>query len=81
MQNSKGFYLESFENGGLKDIDTECTLKALKLSCIKRLLDSNFHPWKTLAAKLLESVGGIKIFHSNLCMYRECHKLFTSLPT
>ena len=56
----------NFENGGLKDIDIESKLKALKLSWIKRLLDSNFHPWKTLAAKLLEPVGGTKIFHSNL---------------
>ena len=45
------------------------------------MLDSNFHPWKTLAAKLSEPVGGIKIFHSNLSMSRECHKVFTSLPT
>ena len=71
----------NFENGGLKDIDIESKLKALKLSWIKRLLDSNFHPWKTLAAKLLEPVGGTKIFHSNLSMSRECHKGFTSLPT
>ena len=39
----------NFENGSLKDICIECKLKALKLSWIKRLLDSNFHPWKTLA--------------------------------
>ena len=71
----------NFENGGLKDIDIECKLKALKLSWIKRLLDSNLHPWKTLAAKLLESVRGIKIFHSNLSISRECQKVFTSLPT
>ena len=71
----------NFENGGLKDIDIESKLKALKLSWIKRLLDSNFHPWKTLAAKLLEPVGGTKIFHSNLSMSRECHKRLTSLPT
>ena len=71
----------NFENGGLKDINIESKLKALKLSWIKRLLDFNFHPWKALAAKLLEPVGGTKIFHSNLSMPRECHKLFTSLPT
>ena len=40
----------NFENGGLKEIDIESKLKVLKLSWIKRLLDSNFHPWKTLAA-------------------------------
>ena len=71
----------NFENGGLKDIDIESKLKALKLSWIKRLLDSNFHPWKTLAAKPLEPVGGTKIFHSNLSLSRECHKGLTSLPT
>ena len=94
MQNSKDFIWRgkrpkikhstlicNFENGGLKDIDIESKLKALKLSWIKRLLDFNFHPWKTLAGKLLEPVGGTKIFHSNLSMSRECHKVFTSLPT
>ena len=52
----------NFENGGLKDIDIECELKALRFSWIKRLIDSKFHPWETLAAKLLEPVVGIKIF-------------------
>ena len=66
----------NFEDGGLKDIDIESKLKALKLSWIKRLSDSNFHPWTTLAAKLLKPVGGTKIFHSNLSMRRECHKVF-----
>ena len=69
MQNSKDFIwrgkrpkikhstsIGNFENGGLKDIDIESKLKALKLSWIKRLLDRNFHPRKTLAAKLLEPV-------------------------
>ena len=73
-------FLGNFENGCLKDIDIESKLKALKFSWIKRSLDSNFHPWKTLAAKLLEPVGRTKIFHSNLSMSRECHKVFTSLP-
>ena len=73
--------ISNFENGGLKNIDIENRLKALKLSWIKRLLDSNFHPWKTSAAKLLEPVGATKIFHWNFSMSRECHKVFTSLPT
>ena len=47
------------------------------MSWIKRLLDSNFHPWKTLAAKLLELAGGTKILHSNLSMSRECYIGFT----
>ena len=66
----------NFENGGLKDIDIESKLKALKLSWIKRLSDSNFHQWKTLAAKLLEPVGGTKIFHSNLSFFFEFEFLF-----
>ena len=53
----------------------------MKLSWIKRLLNSNFHPWKSLATKLLEPVGGTKISHSTLSMSRECHKVFTNLPT
>ena len=42
---------------------------------------SGWYSYNTLAAKLLEPVGGTKIFHSNLSMPRECHKVFTSLPT
>ena len=73
--------IRNFENGGLKDINIESKLKALKLCWIKRLSDSNFQPWKTLAAKLLEPAGGTKILHSNLSLSRECHKVFTSLQS
>ena len=41
----------NFENGGLKDIDIESKSKALKLSWIKRLLDSNFPSTENFSSK------------------------------
>ena len=39
---------------------------SLKISWIRKLKDSNFHPWKVLANHLLSEVGGETIFHASL---------------
>ena len=38
-----------YAEGGLKDIDIESKLLSIKISWVRRLKDSNFHPWKELA--------------------------------
>ena len=38
----------------------------IKISWIRKLKDSNFHPWKVLANHLLSKVGDETIFHANL---------------
>ena len=55
-----------YREGGLKDIDIDAKFRSLKFMWIKRLNDSNFHPWIAAASCLLSSVGGDTIFHQNL---------------
>ena len=52
-----------YREGGLKDINIYAKFRSFKFMWIKRLKDSNFHPWKAVASYLLSSVDGYKIFH------------------
>ena len=56
------------KDGGLKDVDVDTKIPSLKVSWIRKLKDSNFHPWKVLANHLLSEVGGETIFHANLSL-------------
>ena len=38
----------SYEKGGLRDIDIEKRVKALRLSWVKRLYDDTEHEWKII---------------------------------
>ena len=58
--------IADYREGRLKDIDIDAKFRSLKFMWIKRLNDSNFHPWKAVASYLLSSVGGDTIFHQNL---------------
>ena len=58
-----------YTEGGLKDIDIESKLLSIKISWVRRLKDSNFHPWKELATYFLLPLGGdSSVFHSNLSL-------------
>ena len=57
-----------YRESGLKDIDIDAKFRSLKFMWIKRLNDSNFHPWKAVASCLLSLVGGDTIFHQNLSL-------------
>ena len=39
---------EKYRDGGLKDVDVDAKILSLKISWIRKLKDSNFHPWKVL---------------------------------
>ena len=51
---------------GLRGLDIPSSLTSVKISWIPRLFDNNFHPWKTLAKRILHKVGGLYIFHFDL---------------
>ena len=55
-----------YRDGGLKDVDVDAKILSLKISWIRKLKDSSFHPWKVLANHLLSKFGGETIFHANL---------------
>ena len=42
----------NYEEGGYKDMDISTKLTALKLTCIRRLPDGNYHPWKIIPESL-----------------------------
>ena len=55
-----------YADGGLLDLDISSSLTSVKISWIRRLFDNNYHPWTTLAKRLLSKVGGLYIFHFDL---------------
>ena len=40
--------ISDYKDGGLRDIDVDLKVRALQLSWLKRLHDSNFDPWKVI---------------------------------
>ena len=46
-----------YADSGLRDLDISSSLTSAKISWIRRLFDNSFHPWKTLAKRLLHKVG------------------------
>ena len=58
--------IESYEEGGYKDVDIATQFNALKMIWLRRLLDNNYHPWKLIPTKLFSPLGGVTFFNSNL---------------
>ena len=57
----------SFEEGGLKNVDINSKIASLQCSWVKRLYDDKFHEWKLIPLHLIKSTFGINFkFHSNL---------------
>ena len=55
----------SYERGGLKDIDIESRIKALRLSWVKRLYDDSEHEWKIIPKFFMEKYAK-NLFFPNL---------------
>ena len=73
--------IADYSEGGYKDADIETKISALKVTWVKRLLDSNFHSWKIIPTILFSSIGGLKIaFHSNLKLSRQCKLIVNKFP-
>ena len=67
----------SFEEGGLKNVDINSKIASLQCSWVKRLYDDKFHEWKLIPLHLIKSTFGINFkFHSNLDFGDS--KIFTS---
>ena len=58
--------IKDYSEGGLKDVDIKSKIVALQLTCIRRLHDGNFHPWKIITLNVLKPLGGSAVFHQNL---------------
>ena len=72
-----GYYAE----GGLKNVDINTKLKALKLTWVRRLSDDNYHPWKVLPREYLTLPNGDSVFHRNFESNPFLLRKLNSLPT
>ena len=73
--------IADYSEGGYEDVAIETKISALKVTWIKRLLDSNFHSWKIIPTILFSIIGGLKIvFHSNLKLSRQCKLIVNTFP-
>ena len=68
----------SYEKSGLKDVDLESKFQSLRIIWVRKILDkANFHPWMAIANTVLQDLGGVNIFHTDLLIApekRECLK-------
>ena len=72
--------IQSIKKGGVKLIDFESKVKALKIGYVKRLLDNSLGKWKSAAAYFYKT-NNIKIyFQSNHAAYKEInHKFYSDI--
>ena len=81
--------INSFEKGGLKMPDIESMVKAQRVLCIKKFLETYAAGWKVFLGFYLEKVGGKFLFHCNFDFkkfpialpdfYKECISTWSSL--
>ena len=68
----------TFENGGLKNIDINLKVRSVQRSWVKKLYDENCHEWKVIPLHLICITSGQNFkCHSNLSYDT---KLLTSFP-
>ena len=60
--------INNLEDGGLKMIDIESLVKALRLAWLKRIFSDNKGTWKSHLLYLLHDVDGLLIFKYNYSM-------------
>ena len=69
-----------YSEGGMKDIGIKAKLESLRIQWVKRLTNNNFHSWKIIPNVLLEDVGGVSLFHSNLALSDACKLQIDNYP-
>ena len=65
--------INTLEEGGIKMIDIESMIKALRLAWLKRIFNNNDSSWKFYLIHLLKQLGDLLIF--------ECNYTIKDLPT
>ncbi|KAL9983202.1 hypothetical protein ACROYT_G005340 [Oculina patagonica] len=57
--------INNYEEGGIKMVDIESTIKSLRLSWMKRIFSDNSGTWKKYLEYLLTKEGGFYLFNCN----------------
>jgi len=63
---AKKTLIAAYEDGGLKSVDIEGKIKALRLSWVSRLYTGSDHPWKNIPSKLLKDHLSHDPFYPNM---------------
>ena len=72
--------IQSIKKGGVKLIDFESKVKALKIGYVKRLLDNSLGKWKSAAAYFYKTNNIKMYFQSNHAAYKEInHKFYSDI--
>ena len=72
--------IQSIKKGGVKLIDFESKIKALKIGYVKRLLDNSLGKWKSAAAYFYKTNNIKMYFQSNHAAYKEInHKFYSDI--
>ena len=61
--------ISDYKDGGLRDIDINCKIKALQLSWLRRFFDSNYHPWKNIPSHIFSKISPCSsLFYPNFML-------------
>ena len=63
--------IADYKDGGYKDIDIETKISSSKVKWVSRLLDDNFHPWKSISDLFFSRVGAAKLSATLTCSYQK----------
>ena len=69
-----------YAEGGYKDVDIQSQLESLKIIWIRRLLDNNFHAWKSISNVHFLDLGVNAVFHDNFKPSTYCIQKIQSYP-
>jgi len=65
-----------YDQGGLKMLDYETAIKAVRLSWLKRIVDPDYSSfWKSYLDNLLQKEGGLSLFQCNCGIKQEIIKV------
>ena len=59
--------INDYESGGVKLLDIDSMIKALRLAWLKQIVSNNRATWKTYFMLLLKELGDPLIFNCNYC--------------
>ena len=69
-----------YTEGGYKDVDIQSQLESLKIIWIRRLLDDNFHAWKSIPNALFLDLRVNAVFHDNFKPFTYCMQKIQFYP-
>ena len=70
----------NYSDGGLRAVNIVSKLKSLKMTCLRGLVDNNFHPWTIIPRKYLTYANNITLCHRNLAVEQTVLNQINGIP-